>query len=227
MSKGPGVLRTTFLAPAPHRLVVLTIPKRLRAYCLYRHRLLGEIVRVAARTVTFVSWPLHDTARVTEAFRIAALRLFVRFELFDEDQAAGMLTWPRSGFHAHAEVWIQEDDRAFKMHDLARFRAKWLCRRTLASELEQTDAVVRLSAVSSVPQHDLRIPLQPGQLRPLHRRLPECRAELLQIERQDIRRQRHRVLSPNELPRYKRRIVSQRLRELHIPRTHALGDVSV
>jgi len=29
--------------------VVLTIPKRPRAYCLYRHRLLGDIARVAAR----------------------------------------------------------------------------------------------------------------------------------------------------------------------------------
>ena len=45
-------LDTTLLAPVPHRQVVLTIPKRLRAYCLYRRRLLGEIARVAARTVT-------------------------------------------------------------------------------------------------------------------------------------------------------------------------------
>jgi hypothetical protein len=30
----------------------LAIPKRLRAYCLYRRRLLGEIARVAARTIT-------------------------------------------------------------------------------------------------------------------------------------------------------------------------------
>ena len=45
-------LETTLLAPVPHRQVVLTIPKRLRAYCLYRRRLLGEIARVAARTVT-------------------------------------------------------------------------------------------------------------------------------------------------------------------------------
>ena len=29
-------LDTTVLAPVPHRQVVLTIPKRLRAYCLYR-----------------------------------------------------------------------------------------------------------------------------------------------------------------------------------------------
>ena len=153
-------LDTTLLAPVPHRQVVLTIPRRLRAYCLYRRRLLGEIARVAARTVTaairtltgerelavgivaclqthgscanwhphlhlpitdggfwpdgtFVSWPVHDTARLTEAFRRAVLRLFVRLALFDEDQAAGMLTWPHSGFHVHTAVWVSEDDRAF------------------------------------------------------------------------------------------------------------------
>ena len=128
-------LDSTLLAPVPHRQVVLTIPKRLRAYCLYRRRLLGEIARVATRTVTaairmltgerglavgivaclqthgsranwhphlhllvtdggfrpdgtFVSWPAHDTAWLTEAFRRAVLRLFVRLALFDEDQAA-------------------------------------------------------------------------------------------------------------------------------------------
>ena len=163
-------LDTTLLAPVPHRQVVLTIPKRLRAYCLYRRRLLGEIARVAARTVTaairtltgehdlavgivaclqthgsranwhphlhllvtdggfrpdgtFVSWPAHDTARLTEAFRRAVLRLFVRLELFDEDQAAGMLTWPHSGFHVHTAVWVPEDDRAFATR-LARYCAR-------------------------------------------------------------------------------------------------------
>ncbi|MFN8717084.1 MAG: transposase zinc-binding domain-containing protein [Gemmatimonas sp.] len=45
-------LDTTLLAPVPHRQLVLTIPTRLRASCLYRRRLLGEIARVAARTVT-------------------------------------------------------------------------------------------------------------------------------------------------------------------------------
>jgi len=54
---------------------------------------------------TFVSWPAHDTARLTEAFRRAVLRRFVRLELFDEEQAAGMLTWPHSGFHVHTAVW--------------------------------------------------------------------------------------------------------------------------
>ncbi len=146
------------------------IPKRLRAYCLYRRRLLGEIARVAARTVTaairtltgerdlavgivaclqthgsranwhphlhllvtdggfrpdgtFVTWPAHDAAQLTEAFRRAVLRLFVRLELFDEDQAAGMLTWPHSGFHVHTAVWVAEDDRAFATR-LARYCAR-------------------------------------------------------------------------------------------------------
>ena len=162
-------LDTTLLAPVPHRQVVLTIPKRLRAYCLYRRRLLGEIARVAARTVTaairtltgkrdlavgiveclqahgsranwhphlhllvtdggfrrdgtFVSWPAHDTARLTEAFRRDELR-FVRLERFDEDQAAGRLTWPHSGFHVHTAVWVPEDDRAFATR-LARYGAR-------------------------------------------------------------------------------------------------------
>ncbi|WP_337171418.1 transposase [Gemmatimonas aurantiaca] len=117
----------------PHGQVVHTIPKRLRAYCLYRPRLLGEIACVAVCIVarlqthgsranwhphlhllvtdggfrpdgTFVSWPVHDTARLTEVFRRAVLRLFVHLELFDEDQAAGMLTWPHAGFHVRMAV---------------------------------------------------------------------------------------------------------------------------
>jgi len=45
-------LEETLLAPVPHRQVVLTIPKRLRTWCLYRRALLGDLARVAARTVT-------------------------------------------------------------------------------------------------------------------------------------------------------------------------------
>jgi hypothetical protein len=72
-------------------------------FCCRKHRPDG----------TFVSWPVHDTARLTEAFRRTVLRLFVRLEFFDEDQAASMLTWPHSGFHVHTEVWVSENDRAF------------------------------------------------------------------------------------------------------------------
>jgi hypothetical protein len=40
----------------------------------------------------FVSGPAHDTDRFTEDFRRAVLRLFIRVERFDEEQAARMLT---------------------------------------------------------------------------------------------------------------------------------------
>ena len=60
-----------------------------------------------------MSWPAHDTARLTEAFRRAVRRLFVRLDLFDEDRAAGMLTWPHAGFHVHTAVWVPVDDWAF------------------------------------------------------------------------------------------------------------------
>ena len=147
-----------------------TISKRLRAYGVYRRRVLGEIARVAARTDTaairtltgerdlavgivaclpthgsranwhphlhrpvtdggfrpdgtFVSWPVHDAARLTEAFRRAVLRLFVRLDRFDADHAAGRLTWPHSGFPVHPAVWVSEDDRAFATR-LARYCAR-------------------------------------------------------------------------------------------------------
>ena len=108
--------RRRSVAAVPHRQVVLTIPKRLRTWCLYRRALLGDLARVAARTVTaavrmltresdlavsvvaciqthgslanwhphihllvtdggfradgtFVPWPAHNTAALTEAFR--------------------------------------------------------------------------------------------------------------------------------------------------------------
>ena len=163
----------TLLAPVPHRQVVLTIPQRRRASCLFRRGLVGDLARVAARTVTaavrattgeadlavgiiaclqthgslanwhphlhlvvtdggfrpdgtFVrwpGWPGHDTARLTEAFRRAVLRLFVRRGLFEEDQAAGMLRWPHSGFQVHAGVGVPEADRAFALR-LARYCAR-------------------------------------------------------------------------------------------------------
>ena len=175
-------LEETLLAPVPHRQVVLTIPKRLRAYCLYRRRLLGDIARVAARTVTaavrmltgerdlavgvvaclqthgslanwhphvhllvtdggfrpdgtFVSWPAHDAAQLTEAFRRAVLRLFVRLELFDPEQAEGMLQWPHSGFHVHDAVWVDQDDHAF-----ARRLARYCARNPVALERLTYDA---------------------------------------------------------------------------------------
>jgi hypothetical protein len=184
-------LEETLLAPVPHRQVVLTIPKRLRAYCLYRRRLLGDIARVAARTVTaavraltgerdlavgivaclqthgsfanwhphlhllvtdggfrpdgtFVAWPAHDAAQLTEAFRRAVLRLFVRLELFDAEQAAGMLQWPHSGFHVHDAVWVDQDDHAF-----SRRLARYCARNPVALERLTYDAAAQAVAYRS------------------------------------------------------------------------------
>jgi hypothetical protein len=179
-------LEESLLAPSvPHRQVVLTIPKRLRAWCLYRRSLLGELARVAARTVTtavrtltheptlavgivgciqthgslanwhphihmivtdggfradgtFVPWPAHDTAALTEAFRRAVLRLFVRRGLFEPEEAEAMLAWPHSGFHVHDAVLVPEGDVAF-----AQRLARYCARNPVALERLEYDAAAR------------------------------------------------------------------------------------
>ena len=70
-----------------------------------------------------MSWPAHDTARLTEAFRRAVLRLFVRLELSDAEQSAGTRTRPHSGFQVHIAVWLPDEDRAFATR-LARYCAR-------------------------------------------------------------------------------------------------------
>ncbi len=45
-------LEETLLADVAHRQVVLAVPKRLRPYLLYHRPLLGDLSRVAARTIT-------------------------------------------------------------------------------------------------------------------------------------------------------------------------------
>ncbi len=163
-------LEETLLAEVPHRQVVLAVPKRLRPYFLYHRSLLGDLSRVAARTVaafiratlgerdlsvgivssiqthgslanwhphlhmlvtdggfrpdgTFVRLPLHDVAILTEAFRRAVLKLFVKRELMDVETAQGMLAWPHSGFHVHDGVCVAADERDFAVR-LARYCAR-------------------------------------------------------------------------------------------------------
>ncbi len=72
---------------------------------------------------TFVPLPLHDVTTLTEAFRRAVVRLFVRRELMDVETAQGMLAWPHSGFHVHDGVWVAADDREFAVR-LARYCAR-------------------------------------------------------------------------------------------------------
>ena len=72
---------------------------------------------------TFVHLPLHDVATLTEAFRRAVLKMFVRRELMDVETAQGMLNWPHSGFHVHDAVWAPADDKEFTVR-LARYCAR-------------------------------------------------------------------------------------------------------
>jgi hypothetical protein len=163
-------LEQTLLAEVPHRQVVLAVPKRLRPYFLHHRSLLGDLSRVAARTVTafiratlgerhlsvgivssiqthgslanwhphlhmlvtdggfrpdgtFVRMPLHDVTTLTEAFRRAVLKLFVKRELMDVETAQGILAWPHSGFHVHDGVRVAADDREFTVR-LARYCAR-------------------------------------------------------------------------------------------------------
>ena len=60
----------------------------------------------------FVPWPAHDTAALTEAFRRAVLRRFVRRGVFEREDAAAMLTWPHSGVHVHDAVLVPDGDLA-------------------------------------------------------------------------------------------------------------------
>jgi hypothetical protein len=126
--------------------VARTIPKRLRAYARYRRRLRGEIARVAARTAAAAIRTLTGDRNLAEGIAAclqthgsraqrhphlhlhllvtdSGFRHFVRLDLFDEDQAAGMRTWPHSGSHVHTAVWAPEDDRGFATR-LARYGAR-------------------------------------------------------------------------------------------------------
>jgi hypothetical protein len=72
---------------------------------------------------TFVHLPLHDVTTLTEAFRRAVLRMFVKRELIDIETAQGVLAWPHSGFHMHDGVWAAAEDKKFTVR-LARYRAR-------------------------------------------------------------------------------------------------------
>jgi len=62
---------------------------------------------------TFVPWPAHDATALTEAFRRAVLRLFVRRGIFEVEDARAMLAWPHAGFHVHDGLWVPDGDGEF------------------------------------------------------------------------------------------------------------------
>ena len=72
------------------------------------------------------------------------LRLFVRLDRFDHDQASGMLTWPHSGFHLHTAVWVPEEDRA-----VATRLARYCARNPVALERLTYDRAAKVMRYSS------------------------------------------------------------------------------
>ena len=156
------------LAPVPHRQVVLTPPKRLRGYFLHDRRRLGQLSRIAARTLRdyvqaalgeyravpgviacvqtfgslvhrhphlhvlmsdgafrrdggFVPLPPPDPAVLEELWRRQVLAWFVRQGWLDQDEAAGMLSWPHSGFGAYLGPRIAEREGVLRV---ARYSAR-------------------------------------------------------------------------------------------------------
>lgn len=83
---------------------------------------------------TFVPWPAHDSTALTEAFRRAVLRLFVRRGIFEAEDARAMLAWPHAGFHVHDAVWVPDVDGEF-----AKRLARYCARNPVALERLQYD----------------------------------------------------------------------------------------
>ena len=72
---------------------------------------------------TFIHLGFHQIEVLTEAFRRALLRAFVRKELLSEHDAQSMLAWPHSGFHVHNAVRLEADD-PHGILQLARYAAR-------------------------------------------------------------------------------------------------------
>ena len=84
---------------------------------------------------TFLHLGFHQIEVLTEAFRRAVLREFVRRDLLDAHVAQSMLAWEHSGFHIHHAVRLEADD-ACGILQLARYAA----RAPVALERMQYDA---------------------------------------------------------------------------------------
>jgi len=75
-----------------------------------------------------VPLPLHNVTTLTEAFRRAVLRLFVRRDLMDVETAQDMLAWPHV---AQWKVIVLGTQSLFELPLLG-----WLPRRYLISSLK-------------------------------------------------------------------------------------------
>lgn len=87
----------TICAPVPHRQLVFTIPKRLRIYCLYDRRLLGDLARAA--------W-----LATVEVYRQALGHSYVKPGMIAGIQTFGELV------HFHPHIHAIATDGAFAPH---------------------------------------------------------------------------------------------------------------
>jgi len=58
----------------------------------------------------FLFLPIHDTQKLTEAFRRAAIKLLLSKGLINEEFATTLLCWKNSGFSVDNKVRINGDD---------------------------------------------------------------------------------------------------------------------
>lgn len=101
LAEGSLWLAERLLAPVAHRQVVLTLPKRLRAYFLPDRRRLGLLSRVAVRT-------LREYVQVAVGEREAVPGVFVCVQTFG------------SVAHLHPHLHVLMNDGAFRRDDARR-----------------------------------------------------------------------------------------------------------
>ena len=77
---------------------------------------------------------MFGAAALTEAFRRAVLRIFVRRWIFEAEDARAMLAWLDAGFHVHDAVWVPDGNVAF-----AKRLARYCARNPVALERLQYD----------------------------------------------------------------------------------------
>ena len=58
----------------------------------------------------FLFLPIHDTPKLTEAFRCAIIKLLLSKSLITEESASALLCWKNSGFSVNNRVRIHSDD---------------------------------------------------------------------------------------------------------------------
>jgi hypothetical protein len=90
----------------PHRQIVFTIPRRLRLYCRYDRRLLGQLAG------TFPCLPKIDNQHLLAAWQDKFFDLFLAAGKIDRETVDQMPRWPHSGFRVDNSVYLPARDTA-------------------------------------------------------------------------------------------------------------------